>query len=54
MDIIDIRPGEDGYWQVAQVVTGLLAGLRRMDDGFRCALPILRADPYGYYRHPHP
>jgi hypothetical protein len=43
VDIVNIRPGEDGYWQVAQVVTGLLAGLRRMDDGFRCALPILRA-----------
>jgi hypothetical protein len=42
MDIIDIRPGEDGDGNIAQV-DGFLAGLRLMGDGFRCALPILRA-----------
>jgi hypothetical protein len=35
--IVNIRPGEDGDGDVAQV-DGLLTG-----DGFRCALPILRA-----------
>jgi hypothetical protein len=37
MDIIDIPTLEDGDGDVAQV-DGLLTG-----DGFRCALPILRA-----------
>ena len=48
VDIVDRSPREDRDGHVAQV-DGLLTG-----DGFRCALPILRADPYGYYRHPHP
>jgi hypothetical protein len=37
VDIVNIRPREDGDGDVAQV-DGLLTG-----DGFRCALPILRA-----------
>jgi hypothetical protein len=42
VDIVDHRFREDRHRDVAQV-DGLLAGLRLMGDGFRCALPILRA-----------
>ena len=42
MDMVNLLAHEDGDGDVAQV-DGLLAGLRLMGDGFRCALPILRA-----------